>query len=67
MEGIWKVWNTQIHFIKESRKKHCLPVGKQAVLSKDDDCKLRKEIIALCKWGFPLGGYDIRLIVKSNV
>lgn len=46
-------------------KKHCQPVGRPTVLSEDDEHNLREGIISACKWGFPLGGFDIRCIVKA--
>lgn len=51
-----------------SRKKRGLHVnnpGRPTALSAADENRLAESILAAGDWGFPLSGYDVRLIVKS--
>lgn len=51
-----------------SRKKrglHTLTPGRPTALTTADEDCLAKSILAAGDWGFPLSGYDVRLIVKS--
>lgn len=59
----WKLGKSTLHdYIKGI---HTKPVGRQPVLSPDEEHMLCTRIITLAEWGFPLDVMDLRMLVKA--
>ena len=59
----WKLGKSTLHdYIKG---KHTKPVGRQTVLSLDEEQMLCARILTLAEWAFPLDAMDLRMLVKA--
>lgn len=47
------------------KQKHAKPVGRETVLSHDEELLVCHRIMTLAEWGFPLDMFDLRMLVKA--